>query len=160
MTIRTKEVELTKKQYFKILTSIFYSRAWHLQIICGVLLICCLLEGNYSFAGLICCSLLYPPYANWHLVNSKENRNSLLKCIYEFDDTFFTEYGENGNIHRIRLDGLTRIVRKKHYYLLSHQPSQFFYVPRSAFQSEEDAARVEIMLQGVSLKQSLMNVSQ
>ncbi|HLO84707.1 MAG TPA: YcxB family protein [Nostocaceae cyanobacterium] len=71
---------------------------------------------------------------------------------WEIDENFLFIYYEDGSSSKFRFEHLIQAVKTKEYYLLYLTAAgQFHYIPVTAFESEKDINRFELLLQGKQL---------
>jgi hypothetical protein len=71
---------------------------------------------------------------------------------WEIDEEFICIYYEDGSINKFRFEYVTNAVKQQEFYCLYLTAAgQFHYLPVSAFESEKDIHRFELLLEGKQL---------
>ena len=142
MHIKTKEFQLTKGEYFNIITLKYFKRKWWLFILLFLIAGLLWLLGRFYIALFInVFTIIYPIFLIvffWIYSNSKKNKIFYTKRFYEVDNEFLSAYLEDGSLQKIKLDNIIKVVKTSKYYLLYISITQFFYIPFNAFNNEEE----------------------
>lgn len=142
MNIKTKEFQLTKGEYFNIITLKYFKRKWWLFILLFLIAGLLWFAGRFYIALFITVfAIIYPIFLIiffWIYCNSKKNKIFYTKRFYEVDNEFLSAYLEDGSLQKTKLDNIIKVVKTSKYYLLYISITQFFYIPFNAFKNEEE----------------------
>lgn len=146
MEIKTKDFELTRKEYFKILM-INYFRWWFIAFIFVIGIF--LRKNWYWQIGLLYCIWLIIYF--WFYANSKKNKIFFKRRRFEINDDFLIGYLEDGSLDKLKIDNIVKVIRKARYYLLYMSKSSFIYFPLEIFSSSEDINNFDALLKSKKL---------
>ncbi|TES90770.1 MAG: hypothetical protein E3J87_09290 [Candidatus Cloacimonadota bacterium] len=150
MNIKTKEFQLTKGEYFNIITLKYFKRKWWLFILLFLIAGLLWLLGRFYIALFIFVfTVIYPIFLIvffWIYSNSKKNKIFYTKRFYEVDNEFLSAYLEDGSLQKTKLDNIIKVVKTSKYYLLYISITQFFYIPFSAFNNAEELKSFDELL--------------
>ena len=149
--IKTKEFQLTKNQYFRILLVLNYRRIrWF--ILFSVVLISWVFwqnraaeMSNVKISTLLLVFVLYslsPLYTSWRAANNPMNSVYLLTRSLVFDGEFITLYKSNGEEARISLENIPEVKIIADCLMIYTSGVSAIFVPYSAFESETDLNRI------------------
>lgn len=154
--IATKEVELTKGEFFLITASNLLGRRWLLVVALIAVTACLLcLQGLRLFSGcMLLFTVFYPAWVVWYawrFAVSSENKLVYEKRRFEFDDKFIKGWLTDGSHTEIRYEHVTRAVKSRKYYLLYLSKTQVICIPFLAFPSGEDIHALDTLLRSKHL---------
>ena len=145
--IKTNEIKLTKREYFKILARKYFKEKWWLV---GAVLILAIIAVSKDYKDafdyfIIVFGIGYPIYLLIFFRNfaySKENKIVLLGRHYEFHDEQLIAQTEDGTRSEILYKNFTKILNMKEFAMLYLSKASFIYLPKNAFESEDDFNKV------------------
>lgn len=141
--ITTSSIQLTKTEYFKILTGNYFREKWWT-------LICVILVGSYAITRdnkesldyfFIILSITFPFYImliHWRFANAKENRVALLGRSYRIEEDQIIEQLEDGTESQYKLKHVVKTYKTSDYIMLYLSKVTFLYLPKDAFKTEDD----------------------
>jgi hypothetical protein len=161
--IKTKDSALTPKRFREILYLLRFAKTEAKSLIStGVVIILAtpftirlVFPGSLMSAAIGFLIVLivytqvvfYPLFAMRRYVTSPENGIFFVARYYVFDEEKIHVYMHDDTLSTTRLDSLIKIIRTQEYFLLFVAKSLFHYLPLDAFETEEDLARFEALLQ-------------
>ena len=158
MYIKTKEFNLTDKEFRQLLAYHYFKKIKNLIIFFSILtlisLVVSILSRDYFltilFLGLLAYYVSIPRFMNLQKTQSK-----MIFCqrYCEIDDKFISFVYEDGSLVKLNFDTFTQVIRESNYYLLytTYVKTQFHYLPVAAFNSEQDISRFELLMEGKKL---------
>ena len=149
--LKTKEFQLTKNQYFRILLILNYRRIrWF--ILFSIVLISWVFwqnrvaeMSNFKISTLLLVFALYslfPIYKSWRAANNPMNSVYMLTRSLVFDGEFITLYKSNGEEARISLNNIPLVKIITDCLMIYTSGVSAIFVPFSAFGSEMDLGKL------------------
>jgi hypothetical protein len=141
--VRTKKIQLTNKTFFKTLLSVYLKKRWWLILFILIIAILSLFNRNEDTSNdfLIYFGFIYPPIILlqfWRFANSKDNKIFLLERDYEIDNEKIIGNLSDGTSSTIMNNLFIKTIQLKKTYLLYISKTQFIYIPKDAFLTEQD----------------------
>lgn len=146
MEIKTKDFELTKKEYFKILM-INYFKWWFIAFI----FLMGIFVRKIFYWGVILAYCIWLILYFWFYTNSKKNKIFFKKRHFEINDDFLICYLEDGSLDKIKIDNIIKVIKKPKYYLLFISKNNFIYLPLEIFSSSEDIKNFDSLFKSKNL---------
>jgi hypothetical protein len=150
-SIETNEFELTKSEYFKIVSLNRLRRYWWLYLTCFIFAFFHVPDfGRTEFSSFIVIfGFFYPMFLFVYLyfwTTSKKNRVVFLKRSYMIDDKKFTAKMEDGSTSEIPWNYVLHATERNNYWLFYIAKEQFLYFPKYAFKTKDDLDKFENIL--------------
>ncbi len=147
MEIKTSKFQITKEKYLSILLALYFKKlSWLLGMLFLIVLLLFSL-GSFTFAYVFAFFLILYPIALiirlLVFVNSEKNKIFYLEQFIEIKSKFLKVIYYDGNLSKVKLREINKVAIKQKYYLIYISPNKFFYLPKEAFQSEEDRKKFE-----------------
>lgn len=141
--IQTKSIQLTKKQFFITLLSVYLKKRWWLVI--WFLLLAILFystenrdSGKNFFTFFF---FLYPiliVFRYWQFANSKDNKVFLLERNFEITENKIIGNLSDGTVSEILVEHFVKTIEFKKSYLLYLSKIQFIYIPKDSFKNANE----------------------
>ncbi len=150
--IKTKEFQLTQKQYFKILLILNYKRTRYFILLSALFIIWAFWQNRIAdmsgvkISTLLVVFVLYslsPLYTSWRASKNPMNSVYALTRSLVFDGEFITLFKSNGEDARISLDNVPRVKKIADCMIIYTSGVSAIFVPFSAFESEADRINLE-----------------
>lgn len=144
--IETKEIKLTPREYFKILSLKYFRQKWWLFVLITFVVVSNLVKAEkepFEYF-LIILSLSYPPYLLyyfWSFAYSKENKIIYLGRSYQFEENQLIINLEDGSQSEINLDYLVKIYKTKDYIMIYTSKITGYYLPKYSFENQDEFHR-------------------
>lgn len=135
MNIKTKEFEMTKWEYYKVLMIETLKRIWWLIVFIAIMTI--LNRDSFAIVFTFVFVVFLMLY-NYYFVNSRANKSFFSKRYFEVNDEFLSGYVKDGSEGKINLNNVVKVVKNKSYFLIYISKVTFYYIPLNAFYSSED----------------------
>ncbi len=141
--ISTFPIKSTRKNYFKLLLSLYWRRKWWLAALWLLFAIICLTVQEKTIWDYIVIALGfgYPVLITiqyWFYVRSLANRIFFQERWYEIDEDKLVGHFYDGTASPIRWVHFVKYLKRNDRYLLYLSQGQFVDLPFSSFRSEED----------------------
>ncbi|WP_109830536.1 hypothetical protein [Reichenbachiella versicolor] len=141
--IQTNPITLSKEQFFKLLLVRYIKQKWWLLTIMLIFVVSIasqdvLERTDFIFLAMFISYPLLIVFQLWRWVNSDENKAFLTERIYCVNDSLITGKTDENNFSTVEKNNLIKSEIILGTYLLYITKNQFFYLPFSSFQSEED----------------------
>ena len=141
--ITTDKIQLTSKDFFKIILTISFRKKWWGFVFFGILaMVLVFQEDRYSLKEfLIIFAILFPVVfviKHWIYSYSKDNRIFLLERHFEIYEDKIVEILNDGTNSLIKNDHFIKVIRTKKFYLLYFAKEQFIFIAKDSFKSEKD----------------------
>jgi hypothetical protein len=81
----------------------------------------------------------------------RQSQLNFINRYCEFDESFFTVFYEDGSIIKLKYEHFIKVIKRSEYYFLYTSLAQFHYLPISAFETEKDIHRFDLLLEGKQL---------
>ncbi|MGB0432125.1 MAG: YcxB family protein [Bacteroidia bacterium] len=140
--ISTKEIELTKYQYFKILARIRFTQSWYvylLPFLAALAIYFLMPESEWLVKFLIVYGIINPTWILIYLtihVNSNKAEGITIARYYSIDNQKITAKHRDGSSDEFLIDNIIEVKQFKAFYLLYFSKSEFIYLPFTAFENE------------------------
>jgi hypothetical protein len=143
MTIYTKTYSITPIEYFIIVSTNRLRRFWWLYLLCIVSAVYAIshVDQNPLSILLVIFGLAYPPALFIYLyfwTTSKKNKAIFLDRKLIISDEKITALVEDNSKSEIQWKYIFRFVERRKYWLLYIAKGQFVYIPKEAFQTNDD----------------------
>lgn len=160
INIKTKEYQITEKQFFKILSSLYYKRSQATLIIWGLLFVVNLAQLftqplSTALPGVIIFVLVFgilygiAPFLGYK--TAAQNKYVFQKTRVEIDTDFFTFYYEDGSLFKYKFSNFHKAEKEGEFYFLYVTKVSVYYIPKAAFYTEADIQLFELMLKSKKL---------
>lgn len=141
--IRTTEIKLTEKSYFKMLLVKHFEERWGWFAWLSALSVFQLYRGDlttlsYFFIFSPLLLAIYVFFYFRHFAYAKDNRIYLLSRYYEIDSELMIGFLEDGTQSQIKLDHFIKIYKTKDFILLYLSQISMIYLPKYAFRSSDE----------------------
>lgn len=149
--IKTKEFQLTKNQYFKILLTLNYRRTRWFILFSVIFIFWIFFENKagdmseFKISAILVVFVLYsllPIYTSWRAANNPMNPVYMLNRSLVFDGEFITLYKSNGEEAKLSLDNIPKAKRIVDCLMIYTSSVSAIFVPNSAFESEADLMKM------------------
>lgn len=156
MPIKTKTFNLTVKEFRRILNIDHLKRIRFVLILFSALalvnLLLALIAGEFPWV-VILCLLFIAYYVSLPFIVSMKRQQQLnfINRYCEFDESFFTVFYGDGSIVKLKYEHFVKVIKCSEYYFLYTSLAQFHYLPISAFETEKDIHRFDLLLEGKQL---------
>jgi len=153
--IKTKEFQLTKNQYFKILLTLNYRRTRWFILLSALFLFWIFFQNKvvdmseFKIGTILLVFVLYsllPIYTSWKAANNPMNPVYTLNRSLVFDGEFITLYKSNGEEAKLSLDNIPKAKRIADCLMIYTSSVSAIFVPYSAFESESDLMKMVSVL--------------
>jgi len=150
--IRTKEFQLSKNQYFKILLTLNYRHTMWFIFLSALFIFWVFWQNkvaemsNVKLTALLILFALYslfPIYSSWRAANNPVNSVYLLTRSLLFDGEFITLFKSNGEEAKIILENIPQVKKISDCLMIYTSGVSAIFVPFSAFESETDLIKLE-----------------
>lgn len=156
MTLQTRPISLTPARLFRIsLVRHFERRKWllyvyplafGLQAYLASLPIDRIRYIGIFGAAIMGVFLIYILSFYWRFAYSPENQAVMRARSYQIDESFISTHLQDGGVTTLNWSRVKEARSRSQYYLLYTSITQFIYLTREAFQSEEDRRAFEGLL--------------
>ncbi len=141
--INTKNIKLTTKTLFTTLLTVYLKKRWWLILFILIVSFLISLTENKDNDDyfIIIFGFIYPLIIllqYWQFANSKDNKIFLLEKNYEIDNEKIIGNLNDGTSSTIMNNHFIKAIQLKKSYLLYISKTQFIYIPKNAFQTEQD----------------------
>lgn len=156
MYIKTKEFNLTEKQFRQLIAVQYFKRMKNLFIILSVLALIALANSIISndYFTLIVILILIAYYVSlpyWINIKKTQPPINFKKRFCEIDENFITFMYEDGSLVKLRFDNFIQVTKESNYYFLYTVKTQFHYLPVAVFNSEQEICRFDLLMEGKQL---------
>ncbi|MCT7949337.1 YcxB family protein [Ancylothrix sp. C2] len=160
INIKTKEYNITEKQFFKIISSLYYKRSKINLIIWGLLFVVNLVPLftqplSSALPGLmiwvIFFAILYGLTPLLAYKTAAQNKFVFQKTRVEIDIDFFTFFYDDGSLFKYRVSNFHKAENVREFYFLYVTKASIYYIPKAAFYTEADLQLFELMLKSKKL---------
>jgi hypothetical protein len=156
MQIATKDVQLTRGEYFRLVVSLLLKRLWPIYVLLVAQTALCLFVDGLeamSVLGAICIvffTALVIAYV-WWFAGCSDNKIFFIERRFELGDDAIKVWIKGGSYSEIRYDHLARVVKCPKHYLVFTSRQGFFCIPFRAFLSREDMDACDAVLRSKHL---------
>ena len=143
MEIRTSIFSLHKEQYFRILMYNHYiGRKFLLLWPATIVILYFFFQGDTYFTLFVVCimvlSVSITSFQLWRFANNKENANVFTPRSVALTDGKIIVESTNDDISKFDISHIVKLKKRKDYTLLYLNKSGFIYLPKNAFDEEND----------------------
>ncbi len=156
MYIKTKEFNLTEKQFRQVIALQYFKRMKNLFIIWSILaiigLVISIISNDYFMlivSLIVIAYYLSLPY--WLNLKKTQPPINFKKRFCEIDENFITFIYEDGSLVKLRFDNFIQVTKESNYYFLYTVKTQFHYLPVAVFNSEQEICRFDLLMEGKQL---------
>ncbi len=158
--IKTKEFQLSKSQYFKILLTLNYRRTRWFILFSAIFIFWIFFENKagdmseFKIGTILLVFVLYsllPIYTSWKASNNPMNSVYTLNRSLVFDGEFITLYKSNGEEAKLSLDNIPKAKKIADCLMIYTSSVSAIFIPDSAFESEADMLRMISVLKEKNL---------
>ncbi|SIT93604.1 YcxB family protein [Pontibacter indicus] len=155
--IQTYTYALSPKTYFRIIAENRLRRFWWLYLLMIIFSLSSLDRfGDDNFiTTYIIVSAVYLPCLFIYLyfwATSRKNQNLFLPHSFTVDEKMMTSTSAGNFQSEIPLQLIIKTVERKSYWLLYIAKSQFIYIPKAVFPTQEDLATFKRLMSGTKNK--------
>lgn len=146
-SITTSSIQLTKKEYFKILTVKYFKKKWWIFAFTLLLSFFALSKDQKEALDffIIIMGFTFPFYMMfffWRFAYSKENKIALLGRSFKIEEDQIIGYTEDGTVSQIKLKHVVKTYKTNDFAMLYLSQATFIYLPKYAFTTEIDYKEV------------------
>ncbi|HEY9809160.1 MAG TPA: YcxB family protein [Halomicronema sp.] len=160
INIKTKEYQVTEKQFFKIISTLYYKRS---KVSLGIFALILLLNLVQLYSqplivvlppiiilGIIF-SILYflTPFLAYK--TAAQNKYVFQQTRVEIETNFFTFFYDDGSLFKYRISNFYKAENAGEFYFLYVTKASIYYIPKAAFYTEADLQLFELMLKSKKL---------
>lgn len=147
MSITTKPYKASKFEYFQLFMGYYLKRSWWMILIfIGFGLWNIYKYEAYFVASIILIFLILFVFVIWRRLGAAANKTVFSAEFFHFENGVITANLQNKQKTKFPINRILNIVKEKNYYLLFVNKSAFYYLHESVFQSAEDFAQFEKMI--------------
>ena len=141
--ITTDKIQLTSKDFFKIILTTSFRKKWWGFVFLGILaMVLVLQEERYSLKDFLILFTILSPIVfvikHWIYSYSKENRIFLFERYFEIYEDKIVEILNNGTNSLIKIEHFIKVIQTKKFYLLYIAKNQFINISKDSFKNEQD----------------------
>lgn len=141
--ISTNKTQLTSREYFEIILTVYYKKRWWLIIWIWLAATVIYYSDSRDYLNnfLMILFAIYPfiiVFQYWRFANSKDNKIFLLERHYDIYEEKIVGILSDGTESTIKIDKFIKVIRLKNSCLLYMSKIQFIYIPKNCFKSEQD----------------------
>ena len=141
--ITTEKTQLSSKEYFKIILTVYLKKKWWLIAwIWLVAIVVFISDKKDSLSNFLIIFFGIYPFIiilqYWRYANSMENKIFFVERYYEIYESEIIAILSDGSQSSIKLDKFIKVINLKNVYLLYISKMQFICIPKNCFRNEQD----------------------